>query len=31
MSQFFYLIPALSILIGALVLMFMSMYEKNLM
>ena len=28
MSQFFYLIPALTILIGALVLMFMSMYEK---
>ena len=28
MSQFFYLIPALSILIGALVLMFMSMYER---
>ena len=28
MSQFFYLIPALTILIGALTLMFMSMYEK---
>ena len=28
MSQFLYLIPALTILIGALVLMFMSMYEK---
>ena len=28
MSQFFYLIPALTILAGALVLMFMSMYEK---
>ena len=28
MSQFLYLIPALTILIGALVLMFMSMYER---
>ena len=28
MSQFFYLIPALTILIGALTVMFMSMYEK---
>ncbi|MFA9372723.1 NADH-quinone oxidoreductase subunit N [Poseidonibacter sp.] len=28
MSEFFYLIPALTVLIGALVLMFMSMYEK---
>ncbi len=28
MNQFFYLIPALTILIGALTLMFMSMYEK---
>ena len=28
MSQFLYLIPALTVLIGALVLMFMSMYEK---
>ena len=28
MSEFFYLIPALTILIGALTLMFMSMYEK---
>jgi NADH-quinone oxidoreductase subunit N len=28
MSQFLYLIPVLTILIGALVLMFMSMYEK---
>ena len=28
MNQFFYLIPALTILIGALTLMFMSMYER---
>jgi NADH-quinone oxidoreductase subunit N len=28
MSEFFYLIPAATVLIGALVLMFMSMYEK---
>ena len=28
MSEFLYLIPALTILIGALVLMFMSMYER---
>ncbi|MGB5867942.1 MAG: NADH-quinone oxidoreductase subunit N [Arcobacteraceae bacterium] len=28
MSEFFYLIPAVTVLIGALVLMFMSMYEK---
>ncbi len=28
MSQFFYLIPALTVLTGALTLMFMSMYEK---
>ena len=28
MNEFFYLIPALTVLIGALVLMFMSMYEK---
>lgn len=28
MSQFFYLIPALTVLSGALVLMFMSMYKK---
>ena len=28
MSQFLYLIPALTILIGALVLLFMSMYER---
>ena len=28
MSEFIYLIPALTVLIGALVLMFMSMYEK---
>lgn len=28
MSQFFYLIPALTVLAGALVLMFMSMYKK---
>ncbi len=30
MSDFFYLIPSLTILVGALVLMFMSMYEKYL-
>jgi NADH-quinone oxidoreductase subunit N len=28
MSEFFYLIPAITVLVGALVLMFMSMYEK---
>ena len=28
MSEFIYLIPALTVLTGALVLMFMSMYEK---
>ena len=28
MNQFLYLIPALTVLVGALVLMFMSMYEK---
>jgi len=28
MSEFIYLIPAISVLIGALTLMFMSMYEK---
>ncbi len=28
MNQFFYLIPSLTILLGAMVLMFMSMYEK---
>jgi len=28
MSEFFYLIPALTVLVGALVLMFMSMYES---
>ena len=28
MSEFFYLIPAFTVLVGALVLMFMSMYEK---
>jgi len=28
MSEFFYLIPAITILVGALVLMFMSMYER---
>lgn len=28
MSEFFYLIPAMTVLVGALVLMFMSMYEK---
>ena len=28
MSQFLYLVPTLTILVGALVLMFMSMYDK---
>ena len=28
MSEFFYLIPAITVLVGALVLMFMSMYER---
>ena len=28
MNQFFYLIPALTIVTGALTLMFMSMYER---
>ena len=28
MSEFFYLIPTITILAGALALMFMSMYEK---
>lgn len=28
MSEFFYLIPALTVLVGALVLMFMSMYDR---